>query len=162
MNRLLIMRHAKSDQHVLGLTDHERPLNARGERDAPRMGKRLLELGIQPDAIVSSTAVRAERTAQLFADGNAYAGPLRADSRLYLCEVRNYIEVLGELPESAGTVLVVSHNPGSEELLAYLTGVMREMPTAAIALVEGELDAALRGEARPHCTLKSFWIPKDE
>jgi len=56
----------------------------------------------------------------------------------------------------------VSHNPGSEELLAYLTGVMREMPTAAIALVEGELDAALRGEARPHCTLKSFWIPKDE
>ena len=162
MNRLLIMRHAKSDQHVVGLTDHERPLNTRGERDAPRMGKRLLEMVIQPDAIISSTAVRAERTAELFAQGNAYPGALRADSRLYLCEVPNYVEVLGELPESAGTVLVVSHNPGSEEFLAYLTGVMREMPTAAIALVEGNIDARLRGNGQQHCKLVQFWSPKDE
>ncbi len=162
MKRLLIMRHAKSDQHVPGVSDHDRPLNHRGERDAPHMGERLRELGIQPDTVISSTAIRALRTAQLFSEGNGYAGALRADSRLYLAEVPVYLDVLGELPETEGTVMVVSHNPGSEELLRYLTGAEREMPTAAIAVVEGDLDRALSGASAPNCTLTHFWHPKDE
>jgi len=162
MKQLLIMRHAKSDQHVAGLGDHDRPLNARRERDAPRMGERLREMGVQPDAVISSTAVRALRTAQLFAESNGYSGALRADSRLYLADVPSYLEVLRELPREIDTLLLVSHNPGSEELLYWLTGVEREMPTAAIALVEGNLEAAIDGTAHPACRLIRYWCPKDE
>lgn len=153
MKRLLIMRHAKSDHGQAGLADHDRPLNARGLQDAPRMGARLRELGIQPDVIVASTANRALHTARLFAEGNDSAAPVRQDERLYLAPVSDYLAVLREVPASADSVIIVSHNPGSEELLQHFTGQLRAMPTAAIACVTFD-DAG-------HGTLTDFWTPKD-
>ncbi|MFM1920125.1 MAG: 2,3-bisphosphoglycerate-dependent phosphoglycerate mutase [Candidatus Hydrogenedentota bacterium] len=153
MKRLLIMRHAKSDHGQPGLADHDRPLNARGLMDAPRMGARLRELGIQPDLIIASTANRALHTACLFAEGNDSAAPVQQDGRLYLAPVSDYLAVLQEVPATADTVLIVSHNPGSEELLQHLTGQLRAMPTAAIACVTFD-DTG-------HVDLADFWTPKD-
>ncbi|MBN9170688.1 MAG: histidine phosphatase family protein [Microbacterium sp.] len=59
MIRLALVRHAKSDWSDDGIADHDRPLNARGERDAPAMARRLAVTGFAPDVIVSSTATRA-------------------------------------------------------------------------------------------------------
>jgi phosphohistidine phosphatase len=158
MKTLLIMRHAKSAEGGPEMPDHERPLNPRGERDAPLMGARLRELGIVPDLILSSTAVRALTTARLFAEGNGYAGAPLADMRLYLAEVPAYIKVLAETAGDAETVMVVSHNPGSEELLHYLTGALRPMPTCAVAVVELSEEGRLgRGTGR----LTQFLTPKD-
>ncbi len=158
MKTLLIMRHAKSAEGGPEMPDHDRPLNPRGERDAPQMGTRLRELGIVPDLIISSTAVRALTTAHLFAEGNAYAGTVVADSRLYLAEVADYIEVLAEQPGNAETVMVVSHNPGSEELLHHLTGAQRPVPTCAVAVVELAEDGRFgRGSGR----MTQFLTPKD-
>ena len=58
MKRLLIIRHAKSSWNNNLLGDFDRPLNERGERDAPEMAHRILEKGIKLDAIVSSTCYR--------------------------------------------------------------------------------------------------------
>jgi phosphohistidine phosphatase len=63
MKTLLILRHAKSDHGEASLSDHDRPLNERGKRDSPRIGERLLEAGLVPEVILSSTAKRAKKTA---------------------------------------------------------------------------------------------------
>ncbi len=152
MKRLLIMRHAKSDHGQEGLSDHDRPLNARGLQDAPKMGARLRELGIQPTHILSSTAARAHRTAQLFAEANGAGAPVQTDARLYLAPVSDYLHLLDQLPQDADTVLVVSHNPGSEELLFHYTHEERPMPTAAIACIDFPTEGAP--------ALTNFWIPK--
>ena len=71
MKTIVIARHAKSDW-ATGLSDHDRPLNARGKLDAPRMGQALNELGFQPDLIISSSAVRARTTAEIVAKEHLY------------------------------------------------------------------------------------------
>jgi len=74
MKSLLILRHAKSSWKHPELTDHDRPLNKRGKRDAPRMGKILRSEHLIPEAIISSTAARAHVTAEAVAKASRYKG----------------------------------------------------------------------------------------
>jgi phosphohistidine phosphatase len=67
MKTLFILRHAKSSWKEQDLPDHDRPLNKRGKKDAPRMGKLLTDEDLIPDLIMSSTAARAKKTAELVA-----------------------------------------------------------------------------------------------
>ena len=68
MKTLLLMRHAKSSWDDPDVADHDRPLNKRGKKDAPRMGQWLAEQGLTPEVIVTSTAKRARKTAELVAE----------------------------------------------------------------------------------------------
>ena len=76
MKTLLILRHAKSSWKEQDLPDHDRPLNKRGKNDAPRMGKLLKDEDLIPDLIMSSTAVRAKKTAELVAKACKYKGKI--------------------------------------------------------------------------------------
>src|SRR6185437_7743677 len=67
MKTLFLVRHAKSSRDPPGLPDEDRPLAGRGERDAPKMGRRLAKRDAEPDLILSSPASRALATAKLFA-----------------------------------------------------------------------------------------------
>ncbi len=67
MKTLLVLRHAKSSWGNMQLGDHERPLNKRGKRDAPRMGQLLKQEALTPHLIISSTAERAMQTGELIA-----------------------------------------------------------------------------------------------
>ena len=161
MKTLLIMRHAKSSWDDGGVADHERPLTARGERDAPRMGKLLRREGVVPQAIVASDAVRARATALAVAEACGFEGEVEFSSTLYGAGPETFREVLSKLPEPVESVLVVGHNPGSEELLEELTGEDEAMPTAAIAQVE--LDIAEWGEwgEATGGRLVNVWRPKE-
>ena len=68
MKTLLMLRHAKSSWKDGSLSDHDRPLNERGKRDAPRMGQILKEQALVPELIISSTAKRARKTAAKMAE----------------------------------------------------------------------------------------------
>lgn len=160
MKTLLLMRHAKSAWNDPA-DDHDRPLNKRGMRAAPRMGKLLRELGLVPDFIVSSTAVRAIETARIVAAESGYAGIIREDPSLYLAPPEAYIAAARRLRKQVQRPLLVGHNPGIESLLRLLTAVDLHVPTAAIAKVEmddipwSELDLSPRGR------LDAFWKPKE-
>lgn len=146
---LLLMRHAKSDWSRPGLPDHDRPLNPRGRRDAPRLGRFLREHGLVPAAALSSTARRARETVEaVLPAAGAKAVPLRRTERLYGAApgeiFREVREAAAELGASASPLLVVAHNPGMEELVARCGrrgpggpgGVVAPFPTAALAIVE--------------------------
>ncbi len=136
MPTLLLMRHAKSGWDDPSLADHERPLNARGRKSAPRMGELLKQQGLVPDLIITSTARRAVDTAHAVVTSTGYDGRIEVTRRLYLAEPDTYLEVLGELEARYERVLLVGHNPGISELVGRLTGDAVEMPTAAIARIE--------------------------
>lgn len=140
MKTLLILRHAKSSWKNEELADHDRPLNKRGKRDAPRMGKLLREQQLTPELIIASTAKRTRKTAAEVARACHYEGVIQLTGELYLAPASAYLEVLRGVPDHIQCVMVVGHNPGAEELLALLTGYAIPLPTAALAQVQLDLD----------------------
>ncbi|MEL6868648.1 MAG: histidine phosphatase family protein [Pseudomonadota bacterium] len=137
---LTLLRHAKSDWSRESLSDHDRPLNERGERDAPQMGKRLKALGVRPSLLVTSTAKRAVQTCKLVANNLGF--PLEFIHRerdLYLASPQQIMRTLAQQDPSFHHVLLVGHNPGISELAQRLSdGLVVDMPTAAMLTVEGE------------------------
>ena len=129
MLTLVLVRHAKSDWGTAGLSDHERPLNDRGQRDAPLMAAALARTGFRPDRLLSSTALRARTTAESFA--TALDVPLETMSELYGASVR---ELWDAAAATGGrSVLIVAHDPGLSELASELAGRDVDMTTCAVA-----------------------------
>lgn len=161
MKTILLMRHGKSSWKESDLADHERPLNKRGLRDAPRMGMILCERELIPQQILSSTAVRARQTAEAVAQASEYTGEVTYLDRLYMAEVEEYIETLRELPDTIERAMIIGHNPGIETLLQVLSGRIESLPTAVIAHIVvpikhwSELNADINGE------LVDIWRPKE-
>ena len=161
MRELLVLRHAKSSWKSPELDDHDRPLNKRGKGDAPRMGRLILDEGMVPERIISSTAARAHSTAILVANACGYAADPLVTPRLYLAGPDEYLDLLSELKDGIGSALVVGHNPGMEELVEELTGAAEQMPTAALARIALDLESwteivgPVRGE------LLGLWRPKE-
>src|SRR5512145_2686346 len=100
MNILLVLRHAKSSWKFPDLSDHDRPLNRRGKRDAPRMGKLLNEKDLVPDLVISSTAARAKCTAAAVAKHSGYKGKKIKFGSLYAAEPAAYLTVLRNLADN--------------------------------------------------------------
>lgn len=133
MPTLLLMRHAKSDWGDDNLPDHDRPLNDRGKRDAPRMGRWLAEQGLAPAFVMTSSAKRAQKTTVRVVRELGCDVYVEVRHELYLADVETWLSVLAELPADADCVLCVGHNPGLEALVERLTGRKERLPTAAIA-----------------------------
>ena len=152
MKTLLVLRHAKSSWKEEGIDDHERPLNKRGRKDAPRMGELIKEKDLVPDYILSSSAVRAQHTAELVAEHCEYIGEVGGGRELYSFSSEDYLESLSQLDDTISRVMVVGHNPGLEELTQWLTGIYTSLPTAALAVIQldishwRELDGGARGQ----------------
>ncbi|MFG0331533.1 MAG: SixA phosphatase family protein [Phycisphaerales bacterium] len=160
---LLILRHGKSSWADTGLSDHDRPLKLRGKMDAPRMAMLMQSEEIIPDRILSSTAVRARRTAELVASVfGRDATDVELVASLYLAEPEEIVQLLGSLPDDCERPLIVGHNPGLEDLVESLTGARRRMTTAALARVDLELDKWSDLEANPTKTMDSkVWRPSE-
>jgi len=129
MIRLALVRHAKSEWGSAALSDHDRPLDAQGLRDAPLMAARLAETGFAPDAIVSSTALRARTTAAAFGEQFGLEPVLRPG--LYGAPAEELLEAA--VHQRAPSVIVVAHDPGMSVLAERLSGEIAHMPTCAVA-----------------------------
>ncbi len=161
MKTLLLMRHAKSSWQDEGLADHDRPLNRRGQRDAPRMGQLLRHQQLLPDTIVCSTAQRAQTTARQVAEAAGYNGPVVLDERLYLATANEILHAVRRLAGAGQTVLVVGHNPGMEQLVSHFAGKTEPFPTAALAQLQLEVPAWSQVDAQTPGRLAKLWRPRD-
>ncbi len=161
MKTLLILRHAKSSWSNMNLSDFERPLNARGKRDAPRMGKLLLQEELIPDLIITSSAERAFSTAEAVAMTIDYDGEIKYTRFLYHAPPEHYLTLLSEVSDEHSLVMVVGHNPGIEDLVMVMTSGWERMPTAALAKVKLPIShwAELTDETKG--SLEAVWRPKE-
>jgi len=135
MKRILLMRHAKSSWGDPSLADFERPLSERGLKAAPLVGRFIGKQKLRPELILSSPAERARQTAVLVSESAGLVAPLRYDERIYEATPARLFEVVSQVEEGVGELLLVGHNPGLEGLFERLTGESRRMPTAALARV---------------------------
>lgn len=162
MKTLLVLRHAKSSWNENGLADHDRPLNERGERDAPRVGKLLRQQRLAPGVIISSDAVRARMTARAVAEAAGFTGEIRLEPLLYAAAPDDIMVVLRAAPEpNAANVLIVGHNPGLEALVRQLTGERHDLPTAALAQIDLPIERWRDLDESTTGTLVGLWRPKE-
>lgn len=115
--RITLLRHAKSSWKDASLADRDRPLNRRGNKTAPDMGKRLAELGVRPSLLLTSPAKRARETARLIARELNY--PLefiQSESDLYLATPDTILQVVARQDNGFNDVMLFGHNPGITEL----------------------------------------------
>ena len=159
---LVLIRHAKSSWNNPLLSDYNRPLNERGHRDAPEMGRRLAARDVKPDLIIASTARRAAETAKAIAAGVGYAeSAIQWVDELYHCVPAVFKEVLATVAETHKCVFMVAHNPGTSAFAHNLVENLPagEVPTcAAIGIgFKGANWKALKKEA---ATLLFYDTPK--
>ena len=142
MKTLTLVRHAKSSWRDPSLADRERPLNKRGKRDAPDMGRRIAAAGIRPSLIVSSPAVRAWTTAKVIAGEIGYPREfLQRDNTLYLASVNGILDVIASQDVGFNSLMLVGHNPGFTDFANFLVpGLTNNVPTAGVVSVKLDTD----------------------
>jgi phosphohistidine phosphatase len=140
MKKLMVVRHAKSDWGDANLSDFDRPLNARVLNTAPEMAGRLLQKCIVPQYLISSPALRAKTTANIFADKLGLAEP-KYNNAIYEARYTDLLQVVNSLPDAYGYVAMFGHNPGLSDLIYHLTGDLVNMPTCAVVVISFDTDS---------------------
>jgi phosphohistidine phosphatase len=123
------------------LRDFDRPLKGRGRRAAEQMGQVLAEDKLKSPLVISSPAVRARETTELVLESAGLKVEPRFEERIYEADVRTLLAIVKAIPDSSGVAMMVGHNPGFENLLDYLTGDSRHMPTCALAKIEFDTES---------------------
>lgn len=141
VKRVTLLRHAKAIHGDASLPDRERPLNERGEHDAPLMGRRLRAAGARPSLVITSPAKRTLQTARLVARELGYPREfLQREADLYLATPAQILEVLARQDDAFNDILVCGHNPGITELVNLLAGTdIDDLPTCGLAVIEAPI-----------------------
>lgn len=163
MKTLYLVRHAKSSWEHTNLSDHDRPLNSRGERDAPHMGKRLQKRKPQPEVIISSSAMRAKTTAIILASAIGYpTSDISINARLYGAEPEDVLSIIGNLDDTIDCAMLVGHNPTFTALVNALGHCdLDNMPTCGVAVLAFPTDAWVEIES-VQGNLVEFDYPKKD
>jgi len=151
MKTLLLLRHGKSSWDDPALDDFDRPLNERGVGDAKLSGKYARRQKVKVDLVLSSPAIRAKHTTELFIAAADLENSPVYDERVYEANARRLLQILSELDDANESVLLIGHNPGFEDLLEHLTADARKVPTASLTCITLEIDkwgAPKQGEGK--------------
>lgn len=143
MKTLTLLRHAKSGYDDPAQRDFDRALNAKGQRAAAVMGRQAKALGVAFDAVAASPATRVVQTLEHFQIGFGSKAAPDWDRRIYLASAATLLDLVQDLPDTHGRVLLAGHNPGLEDLVLLLVPdagndplrdqVELKFPTASVA-----------------------------
>lgn len=161
MKTLILVRHAKSSWNHPGLADFDRPLNQRGEHDAPDMGARLGAAFGAPDVVLASPAVRARETALALADGVGIRhDDLQLEGGLYGASGAEMASMIRRFDDAWQSAAIVGHNPGMTDLANRFTGrYIDNLPTSGVVIIRFEVDG-WKDIAERGGSLVSFDYPK--
>lgn len=163
---LTLIRHAKSSWDSSSVSDFDRPLNERGQRDGPEMARRLAERREYPDRFVASSARRARETALVLAQGVSFPeADIHFERSLYLADTARLLTYVQSLPDRAQNVWMVGHNPDLTDLANLLAGPHTDnLPTCAVFRMAFDVNAwrevqAGTGRLLVYDTPKKPWRP---
>jgi phosphohistidine phosphatase len=133
--RLIVMRHAKSSWDDPSQSDHERPLNGRGRKEAPEVAHRLVELGWVPDLVLSSDSERTRETWECMENVFDDTIEVRWLESFYHGTMNDVLEALEDVDDDVECIMVLGHNPGWEGVVSWLASEFITMTTANAALL---------------------------
>ena len=155
------VRHAKSNWDNLRLSDFDRPLDARGLKDAPMMALKMKKMGLVADFIVTSGAVRAKTTAGYFkTEFDLPASRFLVTNDLYEASAEDVYEVIRQIPDEVRFLYVFGHNPTFTWIANSIAGVhIDNVPTCGV--VHAQLISTTWTKFNPsHCGFIGFHYPK--
>jgi phosphohistidine phosphatase len=163
---LYLIRHAKSSWSDPTLPDQERPLARRGRRDAKRIAKHVLRLGIMPELVLCSPTQRTRETLELVRPALGTTATVRLEAELYAASAETLLERLRAVPEEVASVMLIGHNPGLHDLALLLASAGTELerleakfPTAALATLTLPR-ATWRRLSQADAVLAAYVVPK--
>jgi phosphohistidine phosphatase len=159
LKTLSLIRHAKSSWEFPGLEDVDRPLNARGRREAALMARALAERGFTPDLWISSTALRAFRTAEILAAAVDWpVSKITLENGLYHPNTDELLTLLRRLEPAAAWVACVGHDPELTDLARLLSKAdIVKVPTCGIVEMRFAIDGWEQlGQGKPLSFLIDF------
>lgn len=168
MKRLWLLRHAKSSWDDPGLPDRLRPLARRGRKATAKLARHLESSHIAPELVLCSPVVRATQTWDGVRAGLPPGTRMVLDHSIYAASADELLARLGRVPDDIGSVLVIGHNPGLEDLAHELIGAgdpgMRDrlatkFPTGALASLQ--LPGAWQDLQWGRATLDGYVMPRD-
>lgn len=135
---LVLIRHTKSSWTDASLSDFDRPIRNDRKEDPVKIGRRLLELGLQADRIVCSPAKRTQQTCRILcAEWNLDFNKVELDERLYESSAEEYLSVIGTTPSAVNTLVVVGHNPSTTDLAnSLMKHSLTNVPTTGVVWLE--------------------------
>ncbi|MER9586048.1 histidine phosphatase family protein [Mesorhizobium sp. M0276] len=166
MSRLYLLRHAKAGWALPGMRDFDRPLDASGRNDAETIGAAMRTRFYVPDLTLCSNAKRAKETLEGLA-GQTDTGRVLFFDTLYSADATGYLHLIRDNGGS-GSLLVIGHNPMTEDLAMAISGdgdetaratLNRGFPTSGLAVLrfDGDLAKAAQGTGY----LEAFLTPAD-
>lgn len=161
MKTLYLMRHAKPSWKDETINDIDRPLNKRGESDAPFMSQVILQKRVLPDEIISSPATRALATLWYMCPViNFPYQNVKVNPSLYAASPGDMLIIIKEINENSQSVLLMGHNPGLTDFSNYLSGnPIDNIPTCGIVELHFPRKSWMEIELGS-CTLGFFEYPK--
>lgn len=162
MKQLVLMRHAKSDWTDETSNDFDRTLTKRGQKAAALMGKKLKEFSICPDLILSSSAIRAKTTAEIFAEKNGYSKEIILNDDFYFGSGEDIITSIKSVQNNVNLLMIVGHNPIMEDLVAKITidNQYAMFKTASIVILSVPV-IKWSGLKREICDIEKQYNPSD-
>ena len=169
MKRLYLLRHAKSDWADPSLDDFDRPLNGRGRKSAPAMGRYMRRADLIPALVLCSPSRRTRQTWELLVGSLKTEPPVEFVDELYLAEPARLLNRIGQAPDDLPSLLVIAHNPGLQALAHKLASggdragrrrLATKYPTGALVVLDCDI-AAWDQLASGPCLLERFVAPRD-
>jgi phosphohistidine phosphatase len=142
MKTLYLVRHAKSSWKEVNLLDIDRPLNSRGKRDAPFMGKLLYEKGIEPDVLISSPAKRTRMTAAAFAEALDYPKTrIKINPKIYEADVSDLFLIIKHWNDDIDAVMLFGHNLCYTDFAnLYAKPHLDNVPTTGVVAIDFQVN----------------------
>jgi len=141
MKTIYLLRHAKSSWSESGLSDKQRPLAKRGLHDAPLMGERFATRGEHLERVVSSPALRAHTTAQLFCEACGFpAQDIVVEEDLYFLGSGSIEAVIRSQDDGLNALMLVFHNPDITYFVNSIDDVrIDNVPTSGLIKLDSDI-----------------------
>lgn len=144
MHQLFLLRHAKAESALSGVSDHDRILTEKGRRDAGMLAQAMRKAGLAPEVVLVSTATRTRQTLEELETASVWDEWPNIDAlpQLYMATLPQLLNTIRDLPETVRSALIIGHNPGLHELALRLAGHSRA-DSPALRLAQGYPAATL-------------------
>jgi len=125
------------------------------------MGKLMKDKDLVPDLIISSTAERAQKTADIVSKACRYKNEIIFSDSLYMAEPSDILSAIKDHAKKQKCIMIIGHNPGMEAFLQILTGKVESLPTSSIAYLTAKIDKWEELSPKEEVALKKLWLPKE-
>ncbi len=140
MKSIILFRHGKSDWDTNYGSDHDRPLEKKGITSAKKMGNYLLSINQIPNKIISSTALRAKKTAEIALEYGKWNINISLNNNIYLCSTETLLSIVHQLDPKLDMVCLVGHEPTFSSFISESTNsIWCKFPTASMARIDFDI-----------------------